>query len=53
MPKDVLIKIVCTMWPVLRPELKRIVDDTSTPIDNWVLMVLDAFFTELCKEDAT
>ncbi|MCD6132257.1 MAG: hypothetical protein J7J61_09170 [Candidatus Hydrothermae bacterium] len=52
MPKDVLIKIVCIMWPVLRPEIKRIVDDTTTPIDNWVLMVLDELFMQLCKEHA-
>ena len=50
MPKDVLIKVACTIWPILRPEIQRIVDDSSTPIDDWVLRVLDALMKTLCEE---
>jgi len=51
MPKDVLIKVACTIWPILRPEIQRIVDDSSTPIDDWVLRVLDALMKALCEEE--
>ena len=53
MPKEILIKIACLVWPVLKPELQKLVQDTSSPIDDWVLVVLDALFDKLCKEDAT
>ena len=50
MPKEVLIKIACTIWPILRPEIQKLVEDTNSPIDDWVLRVLDAFMKTLCDE---
>jgi len=50
-PKEVLIRIACLIWPVLKPELKRLVEDTESPIDDWVLVVLDALFEKFCETE--
>ena len=52
MSYEILVKIACVIWPVLKPELKKLVQDTESPIDDWVLVVLDALFKKLCQKNA-
>jgi len=52
MSYEILVKIACVLWPVLKPELKKLVQDTNSPIDDWVIVLLEAFFDKLCKRNA-
>ncbi len=51
MNKEVLvITIICQLWPILREPLKKAVEDSTSPIDDWVFKLVDHAIMGVCGE---
>lgn len=45
-----VLMIVCSLWPVLKPAIEKAVADSSSPIDDWVVELLDKAISGVCGE---
>lgn len=41
MKPEIILEIVKKIYPIIRPELKKLADKTTSPVDDVVLAILD------------
>jgi len=46
----ILAKVICTLWPILQPELQKLANSTESPIDDWMVRLLEYILNDICKE---
>lgn len=45
---NLVLMIICNLWPVLKPAIEKAVADSSSPIDDWVVELLDRAISGVC-----
>jgi len=46
----IVLAILCQVWPVLLPVLVKAAEDTNSPIDDWIVKLLDGAVRGICNE---
>jgi len=45
----IVLAILCQVWPILKPALEQAAKDTSSPVDDWIIQILDRAIKGICN----
>jgi len=48
--EQIVLSLICQVWPILLPALVEAAKNTNSPIDDWLIRLLDGAIRGICSE---
>jgi len=48
--EQIVLSLICQVWPILLPALVESAKNTNSPIDDWLIRLLDGAIRGICND---